>query len=401
MRKIIACLSLLFFLSFVGYKVIERINLQNQKQPTQARYQATTVVKVWPTRAQLLRETIKTVGEIATVEEALVQPRVNGQLLRILVKEGDQVEAGQLLAEIDDRSLQVQILQSKHNLAILTANLNQALLRLEQAAAEKERYSELLKHRYISQREFEQSESAYFSAYTNWQVLTEQLATAQANHELLELQLAQTKIHSPLSGVILKQHVVAGTNVTSGTTLFTIAPLNRVKLKFHLDQKEATKVKRGTAIEFMTDALPGQRFTGQIEDSSPVYDPTTRTLGFTVILPNEPIKLEPGMFGTVEIILQSNHQAIAVPQEALVTMQGQNGVFVVDATQTARFKPVETGIIIDHLVEITSGLKEGEAVVIIGQARLRDQQKVEVLVDEETPVEFQPKNTSAGREGRQ
>jgi len=53
------------------------------------------------------------------------------------------------------------------------------------------------------------------------------------------------------------------------------------------------------------------------------------------------------------------------------------------------------------LVEITSGLKEGEAVVIIGQARLRDQQKVEVLVDEETPVEFQPKNTSAGREGRQ
>ncbi|NLW55961.1 MAG: efflux RND transporter periplasmic adaptor subunit [Firmicutes bacterium] len=399
MKKIITGLSLLFFLSFVGYKVIERINWQNQEQPTQARYQATTVVKVWPTRAQLLRETLKTVGEIITVEEALVQPRVSGQLLRILVKEGEHVEAGQLLAEIDDRTLQVQLLQSEHNLAILTTNLNQALLRLEQAAAEKERYSELLDHRYISQREFEQIESTYLSAQTAWQVLTEQLATAQANHELLELQLTQAKIHSPLSGFVLKQHVAAGMNVSPGTTLFTIAPLNRVKLKFHLDQREATKVESGTRIEFTTDALPGQLFTGRIQKSSPVYEPTTRTLGFTAILPNEPLKLEPGMFGTVAIILQSSHRAITVPQEALVTLQGQNGVFVVDATQTARFKPVETGMIVDHLVEITSGLEEGEAVVIIGQARLRDQQKVEVLVDEENPIEIQQQNTTTGGEG--
>ena len=101
----------------------------------------------------------------------------------------------------------------------------------------------------------------------------------------------------------------------------------------------------------------------------------------------------------MEIILQRNQQAITVPQEALVTLQGQNGVFVVDPTQTARFKPVETGIIVDHLVEITSGLGEGEAVVIIGQARLRDQQKVEVLADEETPDGFQQKETATGKEG--
>lgn len=399
MKKIITILLLVFFLSFVGYKVVYQINRKNQAQPSHARYQSTTVVKVWPTRYQLLRETLKIVAEITTTEEAIVQPRVNGQLLRILAKEGEEVETGQLLAEIDDRTLRVQILQSENNLAILTANLNQAQQRLEQATSERERYSELLKHRYVSQREFDNIESSYFSTQTALEVLTEQIATAKANHELLELQLAQTKIHSPLSGFVLKQHVTAGMNVSSGTNLFTIAPLNQVKLKFHLDQKEATRVGKGTRFEFTTDALPGQVFTSRIEQSSPVYDPTTRTLGFSATLPNEPVKLEPGMFGTAEIILQSNNQALTVPQEALVTMQGQNGVFVVDAANNARFKPVETGIIVDNLVEITSGLEDGEAVVVIGQARLRDQQKVEVLADEETTAELQPDATATGGEG--
>lgn len=383
MKKIITIILLLSFLSFVGYKVYHQINRDSRTLPSRTRYQSTTVVKVWTTRYQLLRDTLKTFAEVTPVQETTIQPRVSGQLLKVLVKEGDEVKAGQLLAELDDHQLRLQLLQSENNLAIMNANLDQAQLRLDQAAVEKERYAELLRHRYVSQREYDNVESSYLSAQTALAVLKEQIATAEANHELIQLQLAQTKIHSPLRGVVLQQNVTAGLNITTGTTLFTIAPLNPVTVKFHIDQKEATKIGKGTRLEFTTDAAPGQIFTGHIEQASPSYDSATRTLTLTAILPNEAHKLEPGMFGTAELILHSNNQAITVPQEALVTMQGQNGVFIVDAQKTARFKPVETGIIVDNLVEIISGLEEGDAVVVIGQTRLRDGQKVEILESEE------------------
>ena len=173
-------------------------------------------------------------------------------------------------------------------------------------------------------------------------------------------------------------------NLTTGTVILSMAPLSPVQLVFNVDQRDAARIRKGSPVEFQTDALPGQVFTSQTNQSSPVYDPQTRSLTFSATFPNQPVRLEPGMFGTVKVIAGQKDAALTVPQEALVTLERQNGVFVVaeeNGENIARFQPVVTGGIVGNLIEVTSGLNPGDQVIIIGQERLRPGEKVEIIGD--------------------
>jgi membrane fusion protein (multidrug efflux system) len=336
------------------------------------------VVKVSPVKQEELKQSYTLVGEVATHGEIIIQPRINGRLLEVLVKEGDAVSAGQLLAVIDDQTIRLQLQQAESNIAVIKANLNQARLHLAQAKAEKERYKELLMHRYISQHEYDNVENAYLAALTSMEIQKEQLSSAEKNRELLQIQMEQTKIYSPIDGYVLAKEVTGGMNLTTGTQMLTVAPLSPIEIRFSIDQKKAMGIKKGTPVEFVTDALPDRVFRGTIDQTAAIYDANTRTMSFSVLLENKPALLEPGIFGTVEIIL-GHKVALAFPQEALVTVDGQNGIYVVDEGLTTRFKPVETGIIANGMIEAVSGLAEGDPVVVIGQNNLRVGQKVEVL----------------------
>lgn len=379
MKKVIAGILLIFFLGLIGFRIKSKIDAKGQvRQIISNRLTATTVVKVSLVKPEDLKQSYTLVGEVATHSEIMIQPRINGRLLEVLVKEGDAVSAGQLLAVIDDQTIRLQLQQAESNIAVIKANLNQAKLHLTQAQAEKERYKELLMHRYISQHEYDNVENAYLAALTSMEIQKEQLSSAEKNRELLQIQMEQTKIYSPIDGYVLAKEVTGGMNLTTGTQMLTVAPLSPVEIRFSIDQKKAVGIKKGTPVEFVTDALPDRVFRGTIDQTAATYDANTRTMSFSVLLENKSALLEPGMFGTVEIIL-GHKVALAFPQEALVTVDGQNGVYVVDEGLTTGFKPVETGIIANGMIEAVSGLAEGDPVVVIGQNNLRVGQKVEVL----------------------
>ncbi|NLY88808.1 MAG: efflux RND transporter periplasmic adaptor subunit [Firmicutes bacterium] len=388
MRKLPIYLLIAAFLGFFGYKVVTRIATKDQIPANYSHFRGgptITAVRVLQVREEPLVESVNVVGEITTDYQINIQPQVSGRLLQLPVKKGDEVRAGQVLAVIDDEALNLQIQQAGNNLAIIKANIQEAELRLARAETEKARYKELLEHRYISQSEYENIENAYLTALTSLEILNQQLASAEKNLELLETQLEQTKIYSPINGFILETNVTPGMNLTTGTVILSMAPLSPVQLVFNVDQRDAARIKKGSPVEFQTDALPGQVFTSQTNQSSPVYDPQTRSLTFSATFPNQPVRLEPGMFGTVKVIIGQKERALTVPQEALVTLERQNGVFVVteeNGEDIARFQPVVTGAIIGNLVEITSGLSPGDQVIIIGQERLRPGEKVEIIGDE-------------------
>ena len=304
---------------------------------------------------------------------------MSGRLLELRVDEGQAIHRNQLLAVLDDEALQLQLQQSDTNIANVLANLHQAELNLAKSKTEKERYEELLAKKYISQRDYDNVENTYLNAVTSLEVTKGQLVSAQKSKDLLKLQMNQTRVYSPIDGYVIKKYVSPGMNLTTGTEMLTLASLNRVKIKFNVDQKDAAKIHKGTAVEFVTDAFPDQVFNGLIEQAAPTYDASTRTLSFSVLLPNKSMKLLPGMFGSISVVVGVNENALVVPQEAVVSRGDQTGVFVVGKDQVAAYKPVTTGITAEGIVEITSGLNEGESVVIIGQNTLRDGQTVQLL----------------------
>jgi len=383
LKKTVAIVLAIALVGFTGYKVKQKLDARAQlAQKPSASGRSTTgtaMVKTLKVAPEPIKETLRMVAEITAETEVAVQPRINGRLLQLMVEEGDRVKAGQVLAVLDDEEIQIQLRQNEATIATVKANLNKAERDLIQAKTELDRYRALLDKKYVSQRDYDNVETAYLAAKTSVENYRSQLATAENTYQLTKIQLNHTKVVAPISGIVLSKPVTAGINVTTGTTLVTIASLDPVKLKFNIDQRDTAKARKGLPVTFTTDVFPDELFVGYIHDASPGYDTKTRTLSLSVLLPNGNGRLLPGMFGTVEIAIGENSRALVVPQEAIVKREGRSGLFVVTRDGIARWQPVTTGLAAEGRIEITSGIAEGDLVVVVGQNRLRDGDPVQLL----------------------
>ncbi|TCL56165.1 membrane fusion protein (multidrug efflux system) [Hydrogenispora ethanolica] len=383
MRKWILIVLAIVLVGLVGYRIRMKI-VQNQTLLAQASQQknqtrsSVPMVRAVPVQPQPIRQTLKMVGNITADNELAVQPRISGRLVSLLVDEGSTVHKGQLLAVMDDESIRLQLQQSEASLGSTRANIHQAELDVAQSKADRDRYQELLKERYISQRDFENVDNAYKTAQASLDALRSQLRGAERNYDLLKLQLNQTKVYSPTGGVVTHKLVTEGMNLTTGSTIVNVADLSQVKLVFHVDQKDAPALRKNTQVAFITDAYGEQRFSGQIDEVAPTYDSQTRTLNLSARIRNPERKLLPGMFGTAEILLGEKTAALVVPVDAVVNQDGRQGVFVA-AKNMARFRPVELGLMAEGRVEVVAGISAGDPVVVLGQNRLRDGQPVQLM----------------------
>lgn len=381
MKKVVFLCIILIFFAFIGYKVKVKLDQNRIRQSmTQNGGSNVTIplVKTLEVTLEPIRETLELVGNIEAETEIPIQPRVSGRLVTLMVEEGSEVKKGDLIGVIDDEAFVLQVQQTEANIIGIKANMEQAKVNASRLKSEKERYRELLDQRYISQWEYEQAENAYLAAEANLDTLKAQLEVAEKNYQLQKLQLEQTRIYAPISGYILRKFVTPGINLTSGTTIVTMASLSPVKLIFNIDQKDAARIRRGMSVNFVNDAAPNRIYSGKINQVAPVYDPKTRTLALSVNIDNYDRSLLPGMFGIVTVLMSGKDFALVVPQEAIV-VNSQKGVFVVGDDNVVRFQPVKTGLEAEGRVEVVSGLKAGDKVVVVGQNRLRNGQLVEVF----------------------
>lgn len=381
MKKVVFLSIILILFAFIGYKIKIKLD-QNRIQQSMTQNGGSNVtiplVKTLEVTLEPIRETLELVGNIEAETEIPIQPRISGRLITLMVEEGSEVKKGDLIGVIDDEAYVLQVQQTEANIIGIKANMEQAKVNASRLKSEKERYRELLDQRYISQWEYEQVENAYLAAEANLDTLKAQLEIAEKNYQLQKLQLEQTRIYAPISGYILRKFVTPGINLTSGTTIVTIASLSPVKLIFNIDQKDAVRIQRGMSVNFVNDAVPNRIYSGKINQVAPVYDPKTRTLALSVNIDNDDRSLLPGMFGIVTVLMSGKDFALVVPQEAII-VNSQKGVFVVGDDNVVRFQPIKTGLEAEGRVEVVSGLKAGDKVVVVGQNRLRNGQLVEVF----------------------
>lgn len=317
-------------------------------------------------------------GRLAASEEVDIRARVTGHLDKVLFSDGATVRKGDPLFVIDPRTYESELTR-------VTATIGQSKARLDRIARQVERAKQLLASRAISSEEAELLEFDRAEAIAA-------LRVAEANKELAELQVGFTTVTSPVDGRIGRHLIDAGNMVTAdSTSLAHIVSLNPIYAYFVVDERTVLKFRRALAPGESFDtvkqkwaldlALLDESETsihGEIDYIDNELDAGTGTLAIRATIPNDDLRLLPGFFVRCRMAMGAKRTGLCVPEEALVTDQGQRHLYVLNADDEVEYRRVTLGPLLEKLRVIESGLESGERVVVAGQQRIRPGQKVAI-----------------------
>lgn len=283
-------------------------------------------------------------------EEADVVAKASGVVQRLLVEEGDFVEEGQILAELDAERSSLELSQMEANLK-----------RLEN---DHRRNEELFNKHLISAETYELAKFQYESE--------------KAAVELARLRIKYSSIRTPIRGVVSERMVKVGAMVAENQAAFRVTDFDPLLAILYVPERELPKLRKGQTTELLVDAARDRTFKGTVKRISPVVDPATGTFKVTVEAHDASGLLKPGMLARVNITYDVHDGAVLVPKEAVVTEDNESTLFIV-RDSVAYKRVVETGYDNQLLIEITSGLEPDLVVVTAGQTTLRDSAKVTVI----------------------
>ena len=272
-----------------------------------------------------------------------IAPQSPSRIQKIYVEVGDFVRAGQIVAKMDEVSL------------------NQSKLSMANDSLEYSRIKKLYEQGGVSKSDFDAMELKYNVTRSQYQNLLE-----------------NTILRSPVSGVITARNYDQG-DMYGGSPIYVVEQITPVKLYVGISEMDYTRVKKNDTVTLTADALPGKTFTGRIARIYPTIDAATHTFTAEVNVANSDRLLRPGMYARVTVNFGSNH-SIVVPDDCVVKQQGSGvrSVFVLQNDDTVKEIVVTLGRHFGTEYEILSGIAEGDNVVVKGQASLKNGSKVNV-----------------------
>jgi multidrug efflux system membrane fusion protein len=309
--------------------------------------------------------------DLRALEQVDVGSKVLGYVDAVLVERGDRVRRGQVIALVRPSDLPDQ-------LAAARSAFGQTKASAALARTNFERTSKLAPSGVVSQQELQSSTAALASAES-----AESAARAQIAG--IAIRLGETRITSPIDGTVSVRRLDPGALVgpPGGGAIVTVVRTDRLRVFITLNERDATGVTIGKDAHVELDALPDHApFWGKVVRLAPSFDPLTRTLEAEVQLPNPAGELRPGMYGRGAIVMEHHPNTPVVSVNAVQISSGKKYVFVLHDTKVER-RSIEAGADVDdgNGLEIRSGLKEGEEVVIAGADGLSDGTTVRVVRD--------------------
>jgi len=209
------------------------------------------------------------------------------------------------------------------------------------------------------------------------QAATAALNQAAANVAYVQTQIGYTYVRAPMDGVVTQCDVDPGEGATPGVPLLTITNNSSVYIRAQLPETEMGNAEVGQQATVTVDALSGRELFGDVIEIIPAADTTSRSFDMKVALANPDGKLKQGMFARITLVTAEADNAVVIPRDAVVDLGGQPSVFVVDGSKAAA-RAVTTGIHDRENVVVSSGVIEGDRIVVQGQHLLRDGQMISV-----------------------
>lgn len=281
--------------------------------------------------------------------EAQVVSKTSGIALQVLVDVGQHVRAGQVLLRIDRDRATLQVAQASSQVGKLEANYRRAV--------------QLAEQKMVSANDVDQ--------------LRFDLANAREQLRMAQLELSYGSVTAPISGVIASRDIKPGNFVQINSPIFTVVDTSRLEATLNVPEREIETIRPGQPVDLAIDALPGRSFAGTVDRVSPVVDAGSGTFR-TIVAFDGNSALQPGMFGRIRIRYDQRADALVIPREALLDDEGDPAVFVVRGDKAVR-TTLQLGYDDGPWVEVRTGLKDGDRVVVAGKAALRDGSAVKVL----------------------
>jgi RND family efflux transporter MFP subunit len=352
-KTITTILIIVAALAVIGYILTNNKKENEEKIAIVAEKNAAISVKIATVKTEEISLDFVANGNFEPKQELILTAEKSGKITKILVEEGDKVSVGQTLAIMRGDAIDV--------------SAQAASAAYQNAKTDYARFESAYKTGGVTKQQLDQAKVA--------------MVNADANYKQAKINVGDTRVKAPISGIINKKFIEPGSMLTAmpSTELFEIVNTNTLKLTVAVNESQVASLKTGTKVSITSSVYPDQKFAGKISFIAAKAD---ATLSFPVeieISNNSNNDLKAGMYGTA--LFQSAQQKqnlMVIPRAAFVGSVNSNQVFVVENGK-AKLKKISAGRILGDQVEIVGGLSDGDNVVTTGQINLQDGDTVEII----------------------
>lgn len=334
-------------------------------------------------------------GTLLSPDQAKVSSEVAGIVRDVPVQLGTEVRAGDVLARIEPRELQLALDRAESALRQVEAQLgidrsqdgqppaDDEIASVRQATANRDdarntlkRAQQLHSRGLLSQVDYDTAETRMKVAEANYQAAIDNVRSLKASlqdrraaFELAQKKLNDAVVRAPVAGSVAERLVQPGEFIRENTPVATIVQVNPLKLKSAIQERYAGLIRPGQAVQFTVEAFPDRQFQGKVAYVSPAVDQATRTFPVEAMVENGDRVLKPGFFAKGSVLTRVDKDVLAAPEDTISTLAGVSTVYVIESGK-ARQQQVTLGARQDTLVEITSGLKGEEKLATTNLSQL-------------------------------
>jgi RND family efflux transporter MFP subunit len=358
-KPVLAALGLVLV---VGSVVGWRASQAGKDQPKKA--DAKIVLEFTPAdvatvEMKSLTNAIQFAGSLSPVTQTTVKSKVPGDVTKVLVREGQSVAQGQLLAQIDTADLQARM-------DAQAAALAEARARNDIALKNRENNQQLLRQKFISQNAYDTTASISEAAEAS-------MRSAEAQLRMAKRAIEDAEIRAPFAGIVAKKIVNPGEKVGVDSPLFALVDLGHMEIEAPAPAADVPSVRFGQPVTFRVDGFGDRVFEGRVERINPVADQGSRSITLYISVANSDGVLRGGMFAKGQIVLDRTAPAVVVPATAIRDEAGQTYVFTIEGGKLSK-RAVKVGATETQqgLVEVKSGLESGLSVVSARVSGLKD-----------------------------
>jgi multidrug efflux pump subunit AcrA (membrane-fusion protein) len=351
------------------------------------------------------QDTVTASGSVEGSETTDVAFQVSGKVARVFVEEGQHVNRGQLLAELEPTDYRnafdaanaqrqmAEALAEKADAGPRKQEVEEARIELNRWEDEYKRMRFLVERKSLPPNDFQKIEASYNAARERYQMAVEgtrledrhaaiaQVLAAKAQASEESKRLGDTRLLAPITGNISMRRIDPGQTVAAGAAVFSIVNLNPAKVRVGVPEAEIGKVKRGAKAEVSLPSFGGRSFEGQVEIIGVSAEAASRTYAVKIVVPNPGPVLLAGMVAEARISGPAKERVLTIPGEAIVRdPQGAPNVYIYYADRHRVYaRRIEVGLPIGGEIEIRSGLNGDEQIVVAGQQKLREGTAVQIV----------------------
>lgn len=320
-------------------------------------------------------------GNISGSQDVKVYSTIPTRIMMMKVDVGDVVKKGQVLAIVDNEKVKQMVIQAE-------AGLESARAQYKNVETEWNRINRLYQANAVSQAQFDGVAAQREGAKS----AVKQLEAAMAN---AKSQMQDSYITAPIAGVVSERFQEQGDQTSPQMPVFTIVKMNPVKVVIDIVENQIGMVKIGQKAHITVESYSDQQFEGKVSKISPTLNPMSRTVGAEILIDNSAMKLKPGMFARVELVIDRHDDTVLIPKYSVLEntkleylggeltnaqVKVEKYIYIVQDSIALK-KSIQTGFENGSKIEVLSGLNTGEQLVTIGQHNLFDSLRVEIVTN--------------------